>query len=123
MKKLFLVTTLALGAITYPPVQAKFCEFCESDDFNKLLATNPKVVVDFFAPWCGPCKAMSPHFEALGNEMNNVLFIKINCDKFPAFGIQSFPTLMAYKNGKKVATSTGYKSKTSLKNWVNSALS
>ena len=123
MKKLLLITALALSAITYPPVQAKVCTFCKSDDFNKLISTNPKVIVDFYAPWCGPCKRLLPVVEELGNEMNDVLFIKINCDDFPSFGIQSFPTLVAYKNGKKVTSSPGYKSKTALKSWVNSVLS
>lgn len=127
MKKLLLITALTISAITYPPVQAKFCTFCATDDFNKLISSNTKVVVDFFAPWCGPCKAMAPHFEALGNEMTDVLFIKFDYDAFSHLAsdsksVRSFPTLKAYKNGKVVATEVGYKSKAALKSWVQSVL-
>jgi len=127
MKKLFLVTALILGALPVPPLQAKLCSLCPSDDFNKLITDNAKVAVDFYAPWCGPCKAMKPHFEALGNEMNDVLFITINVDAFSSlaskYGVRSIPVLKVFKNGKEVATSTGGKSKSALKQWINAALS
>lgn len=127
MKKFLLITALILGAITYPPVQAKICVFCKGDDFDKILKDNSKVIVDFYAPWCGPCKRLLPVIEELGSEMVDVLFVKVNCDEFENLArnknVGSFPTLMAYKKGQKVATSVGYKSKTALKSWVNSVLS
>jgi thioredoxin 1 len=127
MKKLFLITTLALGAIVFPPVQAKLCSLCPSDHFDTLLATNAKVVVDFYAPWCGPCKAMKPHFEALGNETAGILFITVNVDAFSSlaaeYGVRSIPVLKAFKNGKVAATSVGGKSKSALKKWVTDSLS
>jgi thioredoxin len=128
MKKLLFIATLALGASTYPPVQAKLCSLCPSDNFENLIATNENVFVDFYAPWCGPCKAMKPHFEALGKttEMNDVLFITVNVDTFSSlaskYGIRSIPVLKAFKNGKEVTTSVGGKSKNELLGLVNKYL-
>ena len=127
MKKLLLVTLLALGAITYPPVQAKICKFCRSDDFNQLIKDNAHVVVDFYSPSCPPCMRLKPVFEELGTEMNTVLFITVNVQDFSSlasrFGISSIPHLKVFKDGKEIDYSTGYKSKTSLRTWVNSVLS
>jgi thioredoxin 1 len=68
------------------------------DNFDKTLNDNPMVVVDFWAAWCGPCRAFSPVFEAASEKNADVVFGKVNTDEEPElaqmFSIRSIPTLM-----------------------------
>jgi thioredoxin len=68
------------------------------DNFDQTLADNDMVVVDFWAPWCGPCRFFSPVFEAASEKNAGVVFGKVNTDEQPElagmFGIRSIPTLM-----------------------------
>ena len=68
------------------------------ENFDKTLSDNPMVVVDFWAAWCGPCRAFSPVFEAASEKNADVVFGKVNTDEEPAlaqmFSIRSIPTLM-----------------------------
>jgi len=81
------------------------------------------VLVDFWAPWCGPCKALAPILEELDKEMGNKIKIaKINVDNNPEtaskYGIMSIPTLMIFKEGKMIAKISGLKSKDQLISWI-----
>ena len=74
------------------------------DNFDKeVLKSDKPVVVDFFANWCGPCKAMSPIIEELSNEMKNVKFAKLNVDDFPelasTYGVMGIPNFIVFKDG------------------------
>jgi len=81
-------------------------------------------VVDFWAPWCGPCKMVAPVFKALAEELSSIKFTKVNVDEnqvFPSkFGIQSIPTFIVCKNGKEVARKMGAMNKDTLSAWVKS---
>ena len=128
MKKLLLIAGL-IGSITFPPVvQAKVCAFCKTDNFDTILSKNTKVVVDFYSPTCTPCMILKPIFENLGNEMGeDVLFITVNAQQFSSlaskYNVSSIPHLIIFKKGIVVNTSKGYRSKASLKSWVDSAFS
>lgn len=82
------------------------------DEFKKILSENKKVVVDFYADWCGPCKMMSPMFEAAATEVKDVVFIKLNVDELQSiaqeFEISSIPTMILFKDGKLFEQSSGF---------------
>ena len=96
-----------------------------TENFKKTI-NQGDVVVDFWAPWCGPCQMMGPVFEDLSKEMDNVNFAKLNTDEHPelarSFGIQGIPTLVVLKEGKEVNRIVGFMSKDDLKDRINSIL-
>jgi len=83
---------------------------------------NGTVLVDFFATWCGPCKMLSPVLEEIAKE-TDVLVLKIDVDEVGdlagEFGIQAVPTLILFKNGKKIAARPGYQNKNQLLAFIN----
>lgn len=76
-------------------------------DFHDVVKRHPVMVVDFWAPWCGPCRIVSPVLEELSQEMaGSVTFGKLNVDDNPVtageFGIQGIPTILIFKDGEAV---------------------
>lgn len=97
-------------------------------DFNQEVLSSPTpVVVDFWAPWCGPCKAMLPVFDELEKSYaGKVKFMKMNVDDnldIPGqHGVMSIPTFIIFKDGQPVKTMVGAKSKEDMQALIDTAI-
>lgn len=95
---------------------------------DEVLKSSEPVLVDFFAEWCGPCKAMAPALEQVANEMKGKLkVVKLDVDQNPAvtgeYGIRAMPTLLLFKDGKVAAQHVGaLVQKKRLEDWVNTSI-
>ena len=93
-----------------------------------VLKSSTPVLVDFWAEWCGPCKLIAPHLEALASELGDkVQMVKVNIDENPLtptrYGVRGIPTLMIFKYGEVAATKVGAMPKTKLLEWIESSIS
>ena len=104
------------------PVDIEEAKFDET-----VLKAELPVLVDFWAPWCGPCKMVAPVVEELAEEFDGkVEFVKLNVDNAAKtasqYGIMSIPTLMLFKAGEPVETVIGFRPKDELKKSLEAAL-
>ena len=95
------------------------------DSFEQeVLNSTTPVLVDYWAPWCGPCKAIAPILEEIANEyIGKIKIAKLNVDDnsktSPKYGVRGIPTLMLFKNGKVESTKVGALSKDQLVEFLN----
>jgi thioredoxin 2 len=98
------------------------------NDFAEVAeAASLPVVVDLWAPWCGPCRMVSPALARVATEMaGRIKLVKVNVDEAPRlqqrFGVQSIPTLLVLRKGEVIARQVGAVPEPAIKNWVNQAL-
>ncbi|CAM3095625.1 thioredoxin [Streptobacillus ratti] len=87
------------------------------EQLKEICEKEKVVLVDFFATWCGPCKRLGPVLDELSEEADFSI-VKIDVDQFPElageYGVRSIPTLFVVKDGEKVATDLGFKTKEEL---------
>jgi len=95
----------------------------DENEFHEFLQKHPLVLVDFWAPWCGPCHMIAPVIEELAREYaGRVAFAKIDVDRnrrlAMKFGIMSIPTLILFKNGKPVDMIIGAQPKPAIEEMI-----
>lgn len=102
-------------------------ELTDSSFAKEILESKGVTLVDFWAPWCGPCRQLSPVIEELSKEMEGKMVVyKCNIDENPEtpsqYAVRGIPTLMIFKDGKLVDTKVGALSKAALSEWANNNL-
>ena len=96
-----------------------------SNDFKQEISKG-KSLVDFWAPWCGPCRIISPIIEDLSKEMKDIKFFKLNVDNnndiAESYGVMGIPTLILFKDGKEVGRMIGVNSKEAIETKINAVI-
>ena len=93
-------------------------------NFNEEVINNKGVtIVDFWAPWCGPCKMFGPIFESVKDNHSDIKFCKLNVDEdidniSKDFGVMSIPTIVAFKDGKEIKRNTGFMNEDDLNDFL-----
>ena len=93
-------------------------------DFEAITAGNEWVLVDFWAPWCGPCKMIAPVLDQIAAERENLTIAKVNTDVNPLtpgrFGVRGIPFLVLFHHGQRVDQKTGAMPKAGFDQWLSS---
>lgn len=94
-----------------------------TQDFDSIIKENKRVLVDFYATWCGPCRMLSPVLEEVSKDLPEITILKVNVDEHQSlasmFGITAIPTMIEFKEGNRVNLFRGYISKEDLEIALN----
>jgi thioredoxin 2 len=102
-------------------------ELHQTADFDRLVAKSSlPVVVDYWAPWCGPCRMVAPEIQKVATrQAGRMIVVKVNTDELSdlgqRFNIRSIPTLAVFANGREVARSSGARPASDIEAWVDQA--
>jgi thioredoxin 1 len=107
------------GRSMSPHIQTSIVYANELSFRSEVLQSRVPVLVDFYADWCGPCRALGPILEELAEETKDAKIVKVNVDESPQlasqYGVSSIPSLLVFKDGRIVARQTGLAGKQQLK--------
>ena len=104
----------------------KYIDVSDASFQSEVLENDLPVLVDFWAPWCGPCRALAPVIHELAEENSGTAKVgKLDTDQNPSiamnYGIQSIPTIIVFKNGEAVQKAMGVQPKSKLQEMIDSA--
>jgi thioredoxin 1 len=99
-------------------------EVTSEEELVQILNNNQVVIVDFWAPWCGPCRMLLTILDEIAKSEQGIVFIKINVDEAKeiseAHNVQTLPTIIAFKNAKEIESRAGFMSKSAIMDLIDS---
>ena len=127
MKKLSITLLILITLLISQPLFAKsnqVVQLTANNTLSTLIRSKKPVLIKFYAPWCKPCKKMTPKYKAAAQKFTGkVMFAELNIDKHKSvaskYRVRSIPTLILFKDNKIIKRSTGFLSQRAIENFVN----